>query len=158
MKNIVKVYKILIVISMFLAIFVGYTTSKDYYLVISDRKTDKKWEYKLKDKNFSLGYIHSVMKTEAEELFSVEEKSKCIVLTKTIYSSYGVGLPFLPEEGKLEVKDGKFILNINRKFKEINMVVSPLAKHYLKINKKKYMLSDVFGGEVKNINLKIIKK
>lgn len=137
MKNIERIYKILIVISMLLAIFVGYMTSKDYYLVISDRKTDKKWEYELKDKNFSLGYVHSVMKTEAEEFFSVEEKSKDIVLTKTIYSSYGVGLPFLPEEGKLEIKDGKFILNINRKFKEINMVVSPLAKHYLKINKKK---------------------
>lgn len=158
MKNIERIYKILIVISMLLAIFVGYMTSKDYYLVISDRKTDKKWEYELKDKNFSLGYVHSVMKTEAEEFFSVEEKSKDIVLTKTIYSSYGVGLPFLPEEGKLEIKDGKFILNINRKFKEINMVVSPLAKHYLKINKKKYMFSDVFNGEVKNINLKIIKK
>ncbi|MGB0404994.1 MAG: hypothetical protein ACPGDB_02250, partial [Fusobacterium sp.] len=39
--------------------------------------------------------------------------------------------------------------------KEINMTISPLAKHYLKINNKKYMLSKLLDGKVRSINLKI---
>jgi len=96
----------------------------------------------------------SVEKTQAEELFKIDKVGN-IILWETVYEDYGVGLPFLPEEGQLEVKDGKFILKMNRSFKEINMTISPIAEHYLKINNKKYMLSKLLEGQVRSINLKI---
>ena len=77
-------------------------------------------------------------------------------LIKTEYSSYGVGLPFLPEEGSLEIKDGKMILKTDRSFKNINMVISPIAKHYLRVNGKKYSLSDdILGNKPTKISITI---
>lgn len=127
-----------------------------YILTIEDRENGKKYEYLLKNKEFSLGYTHSVMKTEAEEIFTVE-KDKKMRLIRTEYKSYGVGLPFLPEEGELEIKDGKFILNIDREFYKIPMVISPIGKHFLKIADKKYMLSDILGDKPTKILISIKK-
>lgn len=135
-------------------LFFHKTYNSGTYLIVKDRNSDKKWEYKLKKNEFSIGYKHSVEKTQAEELFKVN-KSGDIILWETVYEDYGVGLPFLPEEGQLEVRDGKFILKMNRSFKEINMTISPIAEHYLKINNKKYMLSKLLEGQVRSINLKI---
>lgn len=140
-----------------MTIFVLYAkllTPPKYFLVIQDRNSNKKWTYKLQEKNFSIGYKHSVMKTEAEEFFKIDSEGN-IILWETVYKSYGVGLPFLPEEGELKIEDGKFILKMERKFKDINMTISPLAKHYLRVNNKKYMLSEELGEKVKSIKLKI---
>lgn len=151
-------YKYFNVFLFFLFIFIVLcfykVSNSGSYLIIKDRKSNKKWEYKLDNNQFSIGYKHSVMKTEAEELFKVDNEGD-IILWETIYKDYGVGLPFLPEDGKLEIKDGDFVLKMNRSFKEINMTISPLAKHYLKINNKKYMLSKLLDGKVRSINLKI---
>ena len=87
----------------------GCSIEKGKILVIQNNTTGIKTEFYLPDDRFSLGYIHSVMKTPAEEFFYINNKNE-IVLEKTIYESYGVGLPFLPEEGNLIVEDGKFIL------------------------------------------------
>lgn len=127
-----------------------------YILVIEDKTNNKNYEFYLKDKKFSLGYTHSVMKTEAEEIFTACEDKK-IKLIRTEYKSYGVGLPFLPEEGKMRVEDGKFILDMEREFKNISMVISPIGKHYLKIDEKKYMLSEILGDKPAKILLTIKK-
>ncbi|MDR3260050.1 MAG: DUF1850 domain-containing protein [Fusobacteriaceae bacterium] len=143
---------ILIIIAGFL-----FFRNNGYYLVIENRETGNTVEYKLPDKNFSLGYTHSVMKTETEEFFVVGDK-KQIILEKTVYESYGVGLPFLPDEGEMQVKDGKFILKIEREFPSISMVISPIAEHYLRIQNKKYMLSNILGDKPVKILLKIKKR
>ena len=127
-----------------------------YLLVIEDKTNKKNYEFILKNKKFSLGYTHSVMKTEAEEIFTTDENKK-IKLIRTEYKSYGVGLPFLPEEGKMKVENGKFILDMEREFKNISMVISPIGKHYLKIDGKKYMLSEILGDKPAKILLTIKK-
>ena len=96
------------------------------------------------------------MKTEAEEFFTAE-KNKKLKLVETEYKSYGVGLPFLPEEGKLIIRDGKFILYINREFENISMVISPIGKHFLRVDGKKYMLSEMLGDKPVKILLTIKK-
>ena len=96
------------------------------------------------------------MKTEAEEIFITDNNDK-IKLIRTEYKSYGVGLPFLPEEGKMKVENGKFILDMEREFKNISMVISPIGKHYLKIDGKKYMLSGILGDKPAKILLTIKK-
>lgn len=147
------IYLGIIVIAVFI-LYTKFLTPEKYFLVIQDRRSNKKWTYKLQEKNFSIGYKHSVMKTEAEEFFKIDSEGN-IILWETIYKSYGVGLPFLPGEGELKIENGKFILKMERKFKEINMTISPLAKHYLRVNNKKYMLSEELGEEVRGIKLKI---
>ncbi|MDR1834499.1 MAG: DUF1850 domain-containing protein [Fusobacteriaceae bacterium] len=128
--------------------------SRAPFLVMEDRDTGRKWEYKLPGDTFSLGYVHSVMKTNAEEYFKAEKDGK-IVLTETVYQSYGVGLPFLPEEGELTVRDGLFILKMHREFPDISMVISPLARHYLRIGEKKLNLSEILGEKSAKIRLSI---
>lgn len=149
-------YLSIILFSLFIIVvlYCHRTYNSGTYLIVQDKNSSKKWEYKLKKNEFAIGYKHSVEKTQAEELFKVDKLGN-INLWETVYEDYGVGLPFLPEEGQLEVKDGKFILKMNRTFKEINMTISPIAEHYLKINNKKYMLSKLLEGKIRSINLKI---
>lgn len=139
-----------------ITLFLLFHLKGAYLLEITDLTNKKTYSYELVDKSFSLGYTHSVMKTEAEEFFIVEDRDMRLI--KTEYSSYGVGLPFLPEEGSLELKDGKMILKTDRKFKNINMVISPIAKHYLRVNGKKYRLSeDILGDKPTKISITIKK-
>lgn len=96
--------KKLIFISFFFLIIILFLLSHlktAYLLEINDLTNKKVYTYKLEDNTFSLGYTHSVMKTEAEEFFVVDDDKMRLI--KTEYSSYGVGLPFLPEEGSLEI-------------------------------------------------------
>lgn len=114
----------------------AFTLENKYYLVVEDFSSNKINSFYLKDKEFVLGYTHSVMKTLCEEFFQVDEKNS-LILTKTIYESYGAGLPFLSSsenEGSYELVDSKLVLIMDREFKELNMFVSFIPNHYIRIN------------------------
>ena len=152
----IKKIKIIFIIMILILTVFKIFLKPQYLLVIEDKTNKKNYEFLLKNKKFSLGYTHSVMKTEAEEIFITDNNEK-IKLIRTEYKSYGVGLPFLPEEGKMKVENGKFILDMEREFKNISMVISPIGKHYLKIDEKKYMLSEILGDKPAKILLTIKK-
>ncbi len=152
----IKKIKIIFIIMILILTVFKIFLKPQYLLVIEDKTNKKNYEFLLKNKKFSLGYTHSVMKTEAEEIFITDNNDK-IKLIRTEYKSYGVGLPFLPEEGKMKVENGKFILDMEREFKNISMVISPIGKHYLKIDGKKYMLSGILGDKPAKILLTIKK-
>ena len=152
----IKKIKIIFIIMILILTVFKIFLKPQYLLIIEDKTNKKNYEFILKNKKFSLGYTHSVMKTEAEEIFTTDENKK-IKLIRTEYKSYGVGLPFLPEEGKMKVENGKFILDMEREFKNISMVISPIGKHYLKIDGKKYMLSGILGDKPAKILLTIKK-
>lgn len=152
----IKKIKIIFIIMILILTVFKIFLKPQYLLVIEDKTNKKNYEFLLKNKKFSLGYTHSVMKTEAEEIFVTDDNEK-IKLIRTEYKSYGVGLPFLPEEGKMKVENGKFILDMEREFKNISMVISPIGKHYLKIDGKKYMLSGILGDKPAKILLTIKK-
>lgn len=152
----IKKIKIIFIIMILILTVFKIFLKPQYLLVIEDKTNKKNYEFILKNKKFSLGYTHSVMKTEAEEIFITDNNDK-IKLIRTEYKSYGVGLPFLPEEGKMKVENGKFILDMEREFKNISMVISPIGKHYLKIDEKKYMLSGILGDKPAKILLTIKK-
>lgn len=155
-KIMIKKIKIIFIIMILILTVFKIFLKPQYLLVIEDKTNKKNYEFILKNKKFSLGYTHSVMKTEAEEIFVTDDNEK-IKLIRTEYKSYGVGLPFLPEEGKMKVENGKFILDMEREFKNISMVISPIGKHYLKIDGKKYMLSGILGDKPAKILLTIKK-
>ena len=155
-KIMIKKIKIIFIIMILILTVFKIFLKPQYLLIIEDKTNKKNYEFILKNKKFSLGYTHSVMKTEAEEIFVTDDNEK-IKLIRTEYKSYGVGLPFLPEEGKMKVENGKFILDMEREFKNISMVISPIGKHYLKIDGKKYMLSGILGDKPAKILLTIKK-
>ncbi|WMJ78754.1 MULTISPECIES: DUF1850 domain-containing protein [unclassified Sedimentibacter] len=126
----------------FLCIISILGVGKNKLLVIQNNTTGEKTEFYLKDDSFSLGYMHSVMKTPAEEFFRVNADNE-IVLEKTVYESFGVGLPFLADKNDFEIKDDKFILYTDSVFKEINMIISPIPEHWLQIGDMKYELTNI---------------
>lgn len=79
-------------------------------------------------------YIHSVQRTPCEEYFTVKGVDK-MVMTHTIYQSYGVGLPCYPDDGKFTLtKDGHFLLEMNRPFKNVVFRTHEIPKQTLFIN------------------------
>ncbi len=152
-----RINKNKLVILIFIIIGVYFSFEKKYILLIEDRTHSKEYEYVLEDDKFIIGYKHSVMKTPVEEVF-IPTKDNKINLVETTYKSYGVGLPFLPEEGEMEIKDGNFILKINRVFNDITFGVSPISKHYLKVNDTTYNMMELLGNEPTKIKVKILEK
>ena len=151
-KELIIKFFVFIIVFTSLCFVISCNIRKVKVLVISDVTSNEKLEFYLPNNNFSLGYTHSVMKTPVEEYFYINEYNQ-IVLEKTIYKSYGVGLPFLSEEGELEIVNGDFILKLNRVFNELNMVISPIPKHWLTIGEKKYEFNNIL--EVPNSTIKI---
>lgn len=115
--------------------------SHEKILIVEDLDKHKKNEFFLPEKTFSLGYIHSVLLTPAEEFFRVE-RDNTLMLYKTIYESFGVGLPYSQEEWDFEIKDGKFLLNIERPFHSIKMRVSSIPHHWVNIGEERYELTE----------------
>lgn len=152
MMKLVKKLIVYLIILLTIYFVISCNIRKEKVLVIQDKTSNKKVEYYLPNCNFSLGYQHSVMKTPVEEFFYINEHNQ-IILEKIVYESYGVGTPFLKEEGELEIIDGKYILKINRTFKEINMIISPIPNHWLTIGEEKHELNDIL--EKPNSSIKI---
>lgn len=95
-------------------------------------------------REFDYRYIHSVQKTPVQEHFTAAPDNQ-LLLTSTTYQSFGVGLPFVPGEGKIHHIDGKYILtDLNRKFDIINIGYMALAHQELFYHGKHYKFEDYF--------------
>ena len=91
---------------------------------------------------FSLRYTHSVEKTPVVETFRVLDDGR-LLLISTAYKSYGVGLPSLPSEGKLTIRDGWFVLeNLQREYRDIRLRVGPEAAVMLEQEQQSYPLHE----------------
>ena len=91
---------------------------------------------------FSLRYTHSVEKTPVVETFRVLDDGR-LLLISTAYKSYGVGLPSLPSEGKLTIRDGWFVLeNLQREYRDIRLRVGPEAAVMLEQEQQSYRLHE----------------
>ena len=76
------------------------------------------------DKNFTIRFIHSVQKTPVEENLRVNDGLDGFILESTKYQSFGVGLPFLLNEGDFRREGYYFIFeNINRQLKNLSLRV-----------------------------------
>lgn len=68
----------------------------------------------------TIHFIHSVQKTPVEE-FLIAHADGHFHLTGTRYQSHGVGLPFLPEEGKFRREGDYFVLDMDRDYNELSL-------------------------------------
>ena len=95
-------------------------------------------------RDFDYQYLHSVQKTPVQEHFTATPDNQ-LLLTSTTYESFGVGLPFLPEEGKLHHINGKYLLSdLKRKFDIINIGFMDLAQQELSYHGQEYSFRDYF--------------
>lgn len=95
-----------------------------------------------REDGFSTYYIHSVEKTPVIEFFQVEGRS--LLLTKTIFSSYGAGLP-LDHNGFSQGNDFFLIQDIHKTFSIIYFRVSTTADQYLLIGDKKIYFQEIIS-------------
>lgn len=68
----------------------------------------------------TIHFIHSVQKTPVEEFLTAHADGH-FHLTGTRYQSHGVGLPFLPEEGKFRREGDYFVLDMDRDYNELSL-------------------------------------
>ena len=79
-------------------------------------------------------------KTPVIEVFQIQ-KNGTFLLTSTKYKSYGVGLPSLPQEGRLTVADGWLTLDgLRREYREIRLRVGPEARLSVEVGREKFPL------------------
>lgn len=84
----------------------------------------------LPDGRFKHVFIHSVHKTPVEECFEIEaeEAGPVLHLYELRYQSQGVGMPS-DAEGGYRLEGGTFILAMDRSFRELPIMVSPISGH-----------------------------
>lgn len=71
---------------------------------------------------FSIRFIHSVQKTPVVENLEIDAAESGFVLVSTQYQSFGVGLPFLLEEGDFTQEGDYFVFrNMKRKMPQLTL-------------------------------------
>jgi hypothetical protein len=134
-----------VVLCLLVGIFFSQTIQQSNILVVEDVITGKQTEIPVPSDQFVLGYIHSVLLTPAEEYFFIDNEQQ-LNLQKTIYESFGVGLPYSQtEDWEFQIVDGKFILYVDRTMASINMIISPIPGHWIEAEGEKYELIDLIS-------------
>lgn len=130
--------KKLIVIVVILSIFFCYLLSRPYLFVCTDANTLLAFPTQKEDV-ISIWFVHSVQKTPVLENLAVNKSCDGFTLQSTKYQSFGVGLPFLPDEGEFKQVGKYFILdNINRRFKTVDLRTGLGTELTLIYHEKKY--------------------
>ncbi|HAS74514.1 MAG TPA: hypothetical protein DCS67_10250 [Clostridiales bacterium UBA8960] len=139
---------VIIALSLILVAILLFTGMKERtVLILEEQKSGEKHVFYPADGLFELGYTHSVLLTPVDEFFSINAQND-LILQKTIYESFGVGLPYEQlEDTDFEIIEGKFILYLNRTFETINMVISPIPKHTITVNGETSYITELFSED-----------
>lgn len=96
-----KKLKFLLIAALVLIVcFCWYYFSRQVLLITPMNANGEQIVLPLKQNEWYLSYTHSVQKTIVDECFKVQPDNT-FSMYRTRYSSFGVGLPFLPGEGEL---------------------------------------------------------
>lgn len=136
-------------------------------LAISSRKNPEQRFYSRAGykNNFVISYTHSVNKGRVHDIYTKTEDNQ-LKLDKTIFVSYGAGIPEPEETPGAEFKvldNGYEISNLNRIVPKLTMAVGIIANHVITFYYDKealdYPLTDFFAPqtslilEIKRVNL-----
>lgn len=96
------------------------------------------------EQNFTLKWIHSVEKEEWVEFYEIKDES--LFLSKTEFKTFGAGVPSTPiDSEQVTLKDGYVVMEINRSFPYLQLVVSKNVKSTLIIDEKEILLYELAG-------------
>lgn len=99
--------------------------------------------FNIEKKEFIISYTHSVNRGRVRDYYII--KSKYIILSKTRFMSYGVGIPEPEKRQKFtETEDYIEISDINRKIDNLYLFVGTIANHKIEIDEKKIELKEIF--------------
>lgn len=134
------------IISVMSLSFVIYLLPLVKLFLIVDYKTDKILYYssvKPGDK-FSITYIHSVNKSPVEDKFLID-RDYGILLLKTVFKSFGAGIPSNPDDGgKFTFYKDRIEVEYNgRKIGKLLMFVGIIADHHFLMNGKDIRLNEL---------------
>lgn len=97
----------------------------------------------LPGEKLQIDFIHSVQKTPVEENLTVEREG--FVLHSTRYFSFGVGLPFLSEEGEFHFEEGAFVLDhMERHFPRLSVRTGVGTRLQVTLGAREYPLYEVY--------------
>lgn len=104
---------------------------------------------------FSLKYIHSVNKSPVEDVFEIADDNS-IVLRKTVFLSFGAGVPTEAEDGQVfDLKDDRVeISNIDRPVSNFLLKVGTVADHTLCIGERQIRL-DSLADPMRTVRLEV---
>ena len=117
-------------------------------LSISNRKNHSERIYSIKavKEGFSVNYTHSVNKGRVHDYYRIL-KSGQLELYKTLFLSYGAGIPE-PYETQgadfLVTEDGYIIENLNRRLPRLVMAVGVISEHSVTVGETEFFLKDFF--------------
>ena len=95
---------------------------------------------------FSIHFIHSVQKTPVLENLAVDADGHSFVLHSTKYQSFGVGLPFLAEEGHFYQDGDYYILDgMERHFPQLTLRTGVGTQLTLYIGRRTYRLFETYS-------------
>ena len=94
---------------------------------------------------FSIHFIHSVQKTPVLENLAVDVDGHSFILHSTKYQSFGVGLPFLAEEGNFYQEGDYYILDgMERHFPQLTLRTGVGTQLTLYIGRRTYRLFETY--------------
>ena len=139
----------IIIAVIFLAvIFVLFFLPLFTVLSISNRKNPSEKIYFTDGKEFVISYTHSVNKGRVHDFYQIEKNGN-LTVKKTVFVSYGAGIPE-PEETKGAVfewtNDGYQISGLNRSVPQLLMAVGVIAEHSISFDnlQNELFLKDFF--------------
>ena len=90
---------------------------------------EQNFQCKIDQKSFQLSWMHSVERTQWKERYLLDKDH--FILTDTQFISFGAGTP---DQGTITRQDdGNIHMQINRKMKEINWVISRRMQEKLRV-------------------------
>jgi hypothetical protein len=134
----------LIILLIMAVLLIGFGRSRsDHYLEVIDEGGKVLLTLPLnKGEEFSLRYLHSVHHTPVKEIFQASPTGE-LILVATEFSSFGVGTPFLPEEGELTAINGSLLLKgLDRSFPELSLRPLAFTEYQLLHRGTVYLLTD----------------
>jgi len=89
----------------------------------------------------SIHFVHSVQKTPVDEFLVVNQDKNGFILNSTRYQSFGVGLPFMENDGGFRREGEYFIMdNMDRRFERLSVRPGVGTQLTLTVDGKKYPL------------------
>ncbi len=136
---------IFVIIVSVLLIFLSWYSTRLVVAVIPEGKTGAVAFSTHQGDEWNISFTHSVEKTEWDEYFKVNAEND-MTMTHTRFESLGWGYPYSPTDGRLRTTaDGKFILEMNRPYKEVALRISEQAMQHILHGKEDYDLIAMYG-------------
>ncbi len=150
---------VIAILGLILGVLLVFTGLQDRtVLIVEEQSSGVQHELYPADDHFVLSYVHSVLLTPVDEYFIITEDND-LILQKTVYESFGVGLPYEQiNDADFEIVDGKFILYLERQFKSLNMIISPIPKHSITVNGETFQFNEMLEVQEQSIKIFTIDK